>query len=117
MTPHAVLPVPIPAVIPVIVVVPTNVPAGLKTTLVHTPQQPNAAQLAVTVKTVLPEAAITQVHTPDLQNAEAAITVPIAAVPERKAAFPALAIMCQLGFLQPNAAPDVIPASIILIVP
>ena len=115
MTPHAVLPAPIPAAIPVIVVVPTNVPAGLKTTLVHTPQQPNAAQLAVTVKTVLPEAAITQVHTPVLPSAEAVITAPITAVPDRSQ-YLVLQIIIKYASLQLNAGRDVIPANITPIV-
>ena len=113
---HAALPVPTLAAILVIAVVPMNVPEGQRTTAVLMLQQPNAGQLVVTVKTVLPAVPHIPVLMSDLPNAVTVIPVPIPAVPERKAAFPAPAIMCQLGFLQPNAVPVVMNADIIRIV-
>ena len=115
VTRPAALPVPIPAVIPVIAVVPTNVPAGLKTTLVPMPARLSAVRLAVTAKTVLPEAAITQVHTPVLPSAEAVITAPIPAVPDRSQ-YLVLQIIIKYASLQLNAGRDVIPANITPIV-
>ena len=110
------LPVPTLAVIPVIAVVPTNVPAGLKTTLVPMPARLSAVRLAVTAKTVLPEAAITQVHTPVLRNAEAVITVPIPAVPDRSQ-YLVLQIIIKYASLQLNAEQAVTNVNIIPIVP
>ncbi len=116
MTPHAVLPAPTLAAIPVIVVVPTNVPAGQRTIPVPMPARLSAVRLAVTAKTVLPEVRLTPALMSDLPNAAAAIHVPILAVPEQKAAFPAQVIMYQRGFLLPNAVPDAMNADIIQIV-
>ena len=75
MTRLAALPVPIPAVIPVIAVVPTNVPAALNTTLVLMPARRNAGQAVITAKTALPEALHTPALMPELPSAAVAITV------------------------------------------
>ena len=116
MTLHAALPVPIPAVIHVIAAVPTNIPEGQRTTPAAKPVQLSAGRLAVTVKTVLQEAVLTPILMPALPNAELVIIVPIIAGPD-KSLFLALQIITKYACLLPNAAPDVIPASIILIVP
>ena len=83
MTPHAALPVLIPAAILVIAAVPMNVPEGLKSIPAPMLQQPNAGQPVVTVKTVLPAVPHIPVLMPVLPNAEAVIPVPIPAVPVR----------------------------------
>ena len=117
MTPHAVLPVPIPVAIPVIVVAMILVrPELLKTIPVLMPVQQNAVPDATDVKTVRPERPTGTALMSDLPNAAAAIHVPILAVPEQKAAFPAQVIMYQRGFLLPNAVPDAMNADIIQIV-
>ena len=79
----AALPVPTLAAILVIAVVPMNVPEGQRTTAVLMLQQPNAGQLVVTVKTVLPEVPHIPVLMSDLPNAVTVIPVPIPAVPVR----------------------------------
>ena len=112
----AVLPVPIPADTLVIVVVPMNVQEGLKIIPVLMQQQPNAAQLVVIAKTVLPEVPLTPALMPDLRNAVPVITVQIPAVPERKAAFHVPVIIFRPAFLLPSAVPVVMNANIILIV-
>ena len=113
---HAALPVPIPAVIPVIAAVPTNVPADLNIIPVLMPARLSAGQLAITVKTALPAVLLTPVHTQVLPNAEAAITALILALPEQRAAFPAPETTSPRVFLQPSAEPAVMNADIILIV-
>ena len=116
VTRRAALPVPIPAVIHVIDVVPTNVPAGQRTIPARTLQQLSAVRLAVTVKTVLPEAAITQVLMPVLPSAEAVITVPIPAVPVRSPCL-VLGMKTKSVFLIPNAEQAVTNVNITLTVP
>ena len=93
-----------------------NAPAVQKTIPVHTLLQLSAGRLAVTVKTVLQKAVLTPVLMPALPNAELVIIVPIIAGPD-KSLFLALQIITKYACLLPNAAPDVIPVSIILIVP
>ena len=116
MTRPAVLPVQIPADTLVIAAVPTSVQEVQRTTAVLMLPRPNAERLVVIVKTALPEAAIIQVLMPDLRNAEAVITAPIPAVPDRSL-FLALQIIIKCAFLQPNAEQAVIPANIIRIAP
>ena len=96
------LPVPTLAVIHVIVAVPTNVPAALNTIPVHMPARPSADQLAITVKTALPEVLLTPVHTPVLPNAAAVTTaqIPVLTVLNRSLA---LGMKTKSAYLQPNA--------------
>ena len=116
MTPHAVLPAPIPAAIPVIVVVPTNVPAGQRTIPVPMPARLSAVRLAVTAKTVLPEVRLTPDLMSGLPNAVTAIHVPITAVPVRSPCLVPLLII-KYAYLQPNAEQAVTNVNIIPIVP
>ena len=113
---HAALPVPTLAAILVIAVVPMNVPEGQRTTAVLMLQQPNAGQLVVTVKTVLPAVPHIPVHTPVLPNAVAVITAPIPVLPAQKAAFPVPETMSPHAFLLLNAAQDVTNVDTIQIV-
>ena len=114
---HAVLPVPIPAVIHVIAaaMIPVR-PEHLKTTPVPMLLPPNAVRAATDVRIVHPAKLTGTVLMSDLRNAVAVITALILAVPERKAALPAQVIMYQRAFLLPNAVPAVMNADITPIV-
>ena len=110
------LPVPTLAAILVIAVVPMNVPEGQRTTAVLMLQQPNAGQLVVTVKTVLPEVPHIPVLMSDLPNAVTVIPVPIPAVPVRNPCLVPLLII-KYAYLQQNAEQAVMNVNIIPIVP
>ena len=111
-----VLLVPIPAAIPVIAVVPMNVPEGQRTTAAPMLQQPNAGQPVVTVKTALPAVLLTPVLMPELRNVVPVITVPIPAVPVRSPCL-VLGMKTKSVFLIPNAGHPAINANITLTVP
>ena len=111
-----VLLVPIPAAIPVIAVVPMNVPEGQRTTAAPMLQQPNAGQPVVTVKTVLPAVPHIPVLMSDLPNAVTVIPVPIPAVPVRNPCLVPLLII-KYAYLQQNAEQAVTNVNTILTVP
>ena len=114
---HAVLPVPILAVIPVIAaaMIPVR-PERQKTIPVPMLLRPSAVRAATGVKTVRPARPTGTVLMSGLPNAEAAILVPIPVLPAQRAVFPAPETTSPRVFLQPNAVPAVMNADIILIV-
>ncbi len=118
MTPHAVLPVPIPAVTPVIAaaMIPVR-PELLKTIPVLMLLRPNAVHVATGVKAARPvQVLLIQVLMPRLPSAAAAILVPILAVPEQRAVFPVPETMSPHVFLPPSVVPAAMNADITPIV-
>ena len=115
---HAALPVPILAVIPVIAaaMIPVR-PERQKTIPVPMLLQPSAVRAATGVKTVRPARLTGTVLMSVLQNAVAAILVPIPVLPAQRAAFPVPETMSPRVFLQPNAEQDAMNADITLTVP
>ena len=105
-----------PAVIPVTVVVPIPVLPGPRTIPVLWPDTPNAARLVTDVKTALPAVRLIPVLMSDLPSAEAVMLVPTPAGRVLNP-FPVLQPKTRFGFLPQNAAPAVMNANIILIVP
>ena len=105
-----------PAVIPVTVVVPIPVLPGPRTIPVLWPDTPNAARLVTDVKTALPAVRLIPVLMSDLPNAGLVMLVPTPAGRVLNP-FPVLQPKTRFGFLPPNAAPAVMNANIILIVP
>ena len=116
MTRPAALPVPIPAVTPVTVVVPTSALAVPRTIRALMPQRPNAEHNVITAKTVLQAVRFTQVLMSGLPNVAAAMPVPTTAVPD-KSPCPALLHIIKSEYLLRNAEHLVMNVSIIPIVP
>ena len=116
---HAVLPVPILAVIPVIAaaMIPVR-PERQKTIPVPMLPQPSAVRAATGVKTVRPARPTGTVLMSDLPNAEAAILVPIPVLPVPVAEPAVLPVMTRFMSVRPNAAQAVTVArSIITLIP
>ena len=109
-------PVPMPADIPVTAVVPIPVLPVLKTIPAPWPDIPNAVHLVTDAKIVLPAALLIPVLTSGLQNAVLVMLVPIP-VGQVLNPYPVLRPKTRFGFLLPNAAPVVMNANIIRIVP
>ena len=103
-------------VIPVIVVVPIPVLPVPKTIPVLWPDTPNAARLVTDVKTALPAVRLIPVLMSGLPNAGLVMLVP---TPAGRVLNPSLVLRpkTRFGFLLPNAAPVVMNANIIRIVP
>ena len=119
MTRHAVLPVPIPVVIPVIAaaMIPVR-PERQKTIPVPMLPQPSAVRAATGVKTVRPARPTGTVLMSDLQNAVAAILVPIPVLPVPVAEPAVLPAMTRFMSVRPNAAQAVTAVrSIITLIP
>ena len=116
---HAVLPVPILAVIPVIAaaMIPVR-PEHLKTTPVPMLLRPSAVRAATGVKTVRPARPIGTVLMSDLRNAVAAILVPIPVLPVPVAEPAVLPVMTRFMSVRPNAAQAAMDVrSIITLIP
>ena len=116
MTRPEVLPVLIPAVTPVIVVVPTSVLAVPRIIRALMPQRLSAAQHAVTAKTVLQEVRLIPVLMSVLPNAEAVMPVP---TPAGRALSPCPALLqkTESEYLLQNAEHLVMNANITQIAP
>ena len=106
-----VLPVPIPADTPVIVVVPTSVLVVPRIIRALMPQRLSAGQHAVTAKTVLLAVRLTPVLMSVLLNAAAAILVPTPAG-RVLSPCPALLLKTKCVYLLPNAEHLVMNANI-----
>ena len=91
-------------------------PEHLKTTPVPMLLRPSADHAATGVKTVRQARLTGTVLMSVLQNAVAAILVPIPVLPAQRAVFPVPETTSPRVFLQPNAVPAVMNADIILIV-
>ena len=116
---HAVLPVPIPAVIHVIAaaMIPVR-PERQKTIPVPMLLRPSAVRAATGVKTVRPARPIGTVLMSDLLNAVAAILVPIPVLPVPVAEPAVLPAMTRFMSVRPNAAQAVTAVrSIITLIP
>ena len=116
MTRPEVLPVLIPAVTPVIIVVPIHAPVVPRTIRALMPQRLSADQHAVTAKTVLLEVRLTPVLMSVLPNAAAVMPVPTPAG-RALSPCPALLLKTESEYLQQNAELGVILASITPIAP
>ena len=116
---HAALPVPIPAVIPVtdVAMIPVR-PERQKTIPVPMLPQPSAVRAATDVKTVRPARPTGTVLMSVLQNAVAAILVPIPVLQVPVAEPAVLPVMTRFMSVRPNAAQAVTAVrSIITLIP